>query len=55
MINNNCEFNNDIIIFVILIFIIKHKENYENYFENAHNKDAYKNYVKKDFILKKET
>ena len=29
------------------------KENYKNYFENAYNKDAYKNYVKKDSTLKR--
>ena len=23
------------------------KENYKNYFENAYNKDAYKDYIKK--------
>ncbi len=28
------------------------KENYKNYFENAYNKDAYKDYVKKDSTLK---
>ena len=30
------------------------KENYKNYFENAYNKDAYKDYVKKDSTLKKK-
>ena len=30
------------------------KENYKNYFENAYNKDAYKNYVKKDSTLKRK-
>ena len=30
------------------------KENYKNYFENAYNKDAYKNYVKR-FNIKKKT
>ena len=29
------------------------KENYKNYFENAYNKDAYKDYVKKDSTLKR--
>ena len=30
------------------------KENYKNYFENAYNKDAYKDYVKKDSTLKRK-
>ena len=30
------------------------KENYKNYFENAYNKDAYKDYVKKDTTLKRK-
>jgi hypothetical protein len=30
------------------------KENYKNYFENAYNKDVYKDYVKKDSILKRK-
>ena len=29
------------------------KENYKNYFENAYNKDVYKDYVKKDSTLKR--
>ena len=29
-------------------------QNYKNYFENAYNKDAYKDYVKKDSTLKKK-
>ena len=29
------------------------KENYKNYFENAYNKDDYKDYVKKDSTLKR--
>ena len=29
------------------------KENYKNYFENAYNKDAYKDYVKNDSTLKR--
>ena len=35
------------------INIIK-EENYKNYFENAYNKDAYKDYVKKDSTLKRK-
>ena len=30
------------------------KENYKNYFENAYNKDVYKDYVKKDSTLKRK-
>ena len=30
------------------------KENYKNYFENAYNKDVYKNYVKKNSTLKRK-
>ncbi len=30
------------------------KENYKNYFNNAYNKDAYKDYVKKDSTLKRK-
>jgi hypothetical protein len=30
------------------------KENYKNYFENAYNKDAYKDYVKTDSTLKRK-
>ena len=30
------------------------KENYKNYFINAYNKDAYKNYIKKDSTLKRK-
>jgi transposase len=30
------------------------KQNYKNYFENAYNKDAYKDYVKKDSTLKRK-
>lgn len=30
------------------------KENYNNYFENAYNKDDYKNYIKKDSTLKRK-
>ena len=30
------------------------KENYKNYFENAYNKDAYKDYIKKDSTLKRK-
>jgi transposase len=30
------------------------KENYKNYFENAYNKDAYKNYAKNDSTLKRK-
>lgn len=30
------------------------KENYKNYFENAYNKYAYKDYVKKDSTLKRK-
>ena len=30
------------------------KENYKNYFENAYNKDDYKDYVKKDSTLKRK-
>ncbi len=30
------------------------KENYQNYFENAYNKDAYNDYVKKDSTLKRK-
>ena len=30
------------------------KENYKNYFENAYNKDSYKDYVKKDSTLKRK-
>jgi len=30
------------------------KDNYKNYFENAYNKDAYKDYVKKDSTLKRK-
>ena len=30
------------------------KENYKNYFENAYNKEAYKNYIKKDSKLKRK-
>ena len=30
------------------------KENYKNYFENAYNKDAYKDYVRKDSTLKRK-
>ena len=30
------------------------KENYKNYFENAYNKDAYKDNVKKDSTLKRK-
>jgi len=30
------------------------KGNYKNYFENAYNKDAYKDYVKKDSTLKRK-
>jgi len=30
------------------------KENYKNYFDNAYNKDAYKDYVKKDSTLKRK-
>jgi len=30
------------------------KENYKNYFENAYNKDAHKDYVKKDSTLKRK-
>ena len=29
------------------------KENYKNYFENAYNKDTYKDHVKKDSTLKR--
>jgi len=29
------------------------KQNYKNYFENAYNKNAYKDYVKKDSTLKR--
>ncbi len=31
------------------------KQNYKNYFENAYNKDAYKDYVKKDSTLKRKS
>mgnify|MGYP003345867207 CR=1 FL=1 len=30
------------------------KENYKNYFDNAYNKDAYKDYVKKDSTIKRK-
>lgn len=30
------------------------KENYKNYFNNAYNKDIYKNYIKKDSTLKRK-
>ena len=30
------------------------KKNYKNYFDNAYNKDAYKDYVKKDSTLKRK-
>ena len=30
------------------------KENYKNYFDNDYNKDAYKDYVKKDSTLKRK-
>ena len=30
------------------------KENYKNYFDNAYNKDAYKDYVKKDSTLRRK-
>jgi hypothetical protein len=30
------------------------KENYKNYFENAYNKDAYKDYIKKNSTLKRK-
>jgi hypothetical protein len=29
-------------------------DNYKNYFENAYNKDVYKDYVKKDSTLKRK-
>ena len=32
----------------------KLKKNYKNYFDNAYNKDAYKDYVKKDSTLKRK-
>jgi len=31
------------------------KENYKNYFDNAYNKDVYKNYTKKDSTLKRKS
>lgn len=30
------------------------KENYKNYFENAYNKNAYKDYLEKDSTLKRK-